>query len=114
MLQMKKALFGASLALAAMAGIATTASAEVSASLHIGGRPAVWYGPPGACARYSYPGERPFGAPWRNCGYPTWHGPIFIDGRWRHGPFYYHARYGERYYWWRGAWRRSEWRGVPR
>jgi hypothetical protein len=114
MFQLKKVLIGAAMAAATLAGIAAPASAGVSASIHIGPRPVVWYGPPGRCAGYSYFAERPYGAPWRDCGYPVWHGPIFIDGRWRHGPFYYHVRYGERVYWWHGGWRRSEWRGVPR
>jgi hypothetical protein len=94
-----------------LAAVMPEAQAGVSVSVGIGNRlrPAYWYGPPGPCASYHYS----YGAPWRNCGYPYWHDPIFVDGRWYHGPFYYHNYRGQRWYWWRGAWRRDEWRGGP-
>jgi hypothetical protein len=106
----------AALSAAMLAALVTSvpADAGVKAIVHIGPRPAVWYGPPGRCGVFRYDNARPFGPHWRNCGYLVSHGPIFIDGRWRQGPFYYSYRYGERWYWWQGAWRRDEWRGVPR
>jgi hypothetical protein len=115
MFPLKKTLLGAVLATAAFAGaLAQASAADVSASHHVGPRPAVWYGPPGRCAGYYYPPYRAYGTPWHDCGFPVWYGTLYIDGNWRHGPFYYQVRHGERFYWWHGAWRRSEWRGFPR
>jgi len=111
----KKTLFGAALAAATFAGaLAQASAADVSTSTHVRPRPAVWYGPPGRCASYYYPHYRAYGTPWHDCGFPVYYGTLYIDGNWRHGPFYYQVRHGERFYWWHGAWRRSEWRGFPR
>jgi hypothetical protein len=115
MFHSKKTLFGAALAAATFAGaLAQASAADVSTSTHVRPRPAVWYGPPGRCASYYYPHYRAYGTPWHDCGFPVWYGTLYIDGNWRHGPFYYQVRHGERFYWWHGAWRRSEWRGFPR
>jgi hypothetical protein len=102
-----KMALGAILLGAAMASVMPPADAGVSVSIGVGPRPAVWYGPPGPCGHFRYR----YGAPWRNCGFPVSHAPIFVDGRWYHGPFYYREFHGRRWYWIRGDWRRDEWHG---
>jgi hypothetical protein len=92
-------------------GFPQAASAGVAVSVGLANRPrpAFWHGPPGPCALYHYS----YGTPWRNCGYHYWHHPVFIDGGWYRGPFYYRYLHGHRSYRWRGAWRRDEWHGAP-
>ena len=97
-------------ALLATSVVTMPALADVSASIRIGPKPKppVWYGPPGPCATFRHE----YGTPWHNCGYAYWRDPVFIEGRWRQGPFYYRHFRGQHWYWWHGAWRRNEWRGA--
>jgi hypothetical protein len=89
------------------AALAAALFAVTAAPAFAAPRPVYWYGPPGPCASYRYD----HGTPWRNCGYPTWYQPVLLEGRWRHGPFYYHYHLGQRWFWWRGAWHRDGWHG---
>jgi hypothetical protein len=43
--------------------------------------------------------------------YPIAYCPVYFDGDWHSGPFYYRYISGDYYYWIRGDWRRDEWEG---
>jgi hypothetical protein len=111
MRQLAKTALVAAMLGTAIVGAIPSAQAGVNLSIGVNNRPrsAFWYGPPGPCSGHQYY----YGAPMRNCGYSHWNQPIFVGGYWYHGPFYYHYRHGEPWYWWRGQWRRNEWRGSP-
>jgi hypothetical protein len=103
-----KIALGAALLGASVAGFIAPAEAGISVGIGIG-VPGVWYGPPGPCAGYRYY----YGTPWASCGYWDYDEPIFVDGYWYHGPFYYRWWHGERQFWFHGGWRVNEWHGGP-
>jgi len=43
--------------------------------------------------------------------YPIAYCPVYFDGEWYRGPFYYRYWQGDYYYWIRGDWRMDEWTG---
>jgi hypothetical protein len=97
---------GLQLSVAALALAGTSLFASVPAS-------AEGYGPSDGIG-YSYESGGycdSAGCPDDFWDYPIAYCPVYFDGEWYRGPFYYRYWQGDYYYWIRGDWRLDEWNG---
>ena len=84
--------------------LVSTTGAEAGIRLSIG------ISVPGLSFSYSSGGYcDAFGCPNTFWDYPVAYCPVYWDGGWYGGPFYYVYRNGSYYYWIRGGWRRDGW-----
>ena len=100
---------GLSVAALALAGASLIASAPAHADRYGFG-----YGPrDGIGFSYDTGGYcDSMGCPADFWDYPVAYCPVYFDGEWYRGPFYYRYIDGEYYYWIRGDWRRDEWEAI--
>jgi hypothetical protein len=47
----------------------------------------------------------------RSCGFE--YVALCVDGKWHHGPVYFHYYEGQRWFWWHDGWRQDVWRVAP-